>query len=86
MIRQTCDRCGTPENRGLLFYLRLVRPRDQALRTPRPKTECLCADCLYDTMRILIRPKPKAHRPVPDVPLDPPRDYVRDEVKRQLEG
>lgn len=86
MIRQTCDRCGTPENRGLLFYLRLVRPRDQALRTPRPKTECLCADCLYDTMRILTRPKTKPHRPAPDIPLDLDRVHVTQEVKRQLEG
>lgn len=86
MIRQTCDLCGAPENRTLLFYVRPVRPREQALRAPRPKTDCLCMVCLYETMRNLTHPKPKTRRPAPDIPLDPPRDYVRDEVKRQLEG
>lgn len=86
MIRQTCDLCGTPDNRALLFYVRPVRPRDKALSLPRPKTDCLCADCLYETMWGLTRPKRPTRRPAPDIPIDPPRDYVRDEIKRQLEG
>lgn len=77
MIRQTCDRCGIAENRAKLFYIRAVR---------KYRTQCLCAECLYDTMRHQARPSAAERRPAPDVPLDPPRDYVRDEVKKQLEG
>lgn len=77
MIRQTCDRCGIAENRAKLFYVRPVR---------KYRTQCLCAECLYDTMRHKVRPNANDPRPAPDVPLDPPRDYVRDEVQRQLEG
>lgn len=85
MIRQTCDRCGVAENRAKLFYIRPVRPREQALRVTRPRTECLCADCLYEVMRHQTRPNSKP-RPAPDVPLDPPRAKVSLEVKRQLDG
>lgn len=86
MIRQTCDLCGTSENRTLLFYVRPVRPREQAFRVPRPKTDCLCMTCLYETMRGLTRPKTKTRRPAPDIPIDGDRALVTQEVKRQLEG
>lgn len=86
MIRQTCDLCGAPDNRTLLFYVRPVRPRDKAHSLPRPKTDCLCADCLYETMRGLTRPKRPTRRPAPDIPLDVGRVLVTQEVKRQLEG
>lgn len=77
MMRQTCDRCGIAENRAKLFYIRPVR---------KYRTQCLCADCLYEAMRHQTRPNATDPRPAPDIPLDPPRDSVRDEVKRQLEG
>lgn len=77
MLRQTCDRCGASETRSNLYYIRPVR---------KYRTQCICADCLYDTMRHQTRPSTADPRPAPDIPLDPPRDYVRDEVKRQLEG
>ena len=76
MIRQTCDRCGIAENRAKLFYIRPVR---------KYRTQCLCADCLYDTMRHQTRPKSEP-RPAPDIPLDPPRATVTEEVRKQLEG
>ena len=77
MIRQTCDRCGIAENRAKLFYIRLVR---------KYRTECLCAECLYDTMRHHTRPNSTDRRPAPDIPLDPPRATVTEEVRKQLEG
>ena len=77
MIRQTCDRCGIAENRAKLFYIRAVR---------KYRTECLCAECLHDTMRKLARPNTTDRRPAPDIPLDPPRATVTKEVRKQLEG
>ena len=76
MIRQTCDRCGIAENRAKLFYIRAVR---------KYRTQCLCAECLHDTMRKLTRPI-ATDRPAPDIPLDPPRATVTEEVRKQLEG
>ena len=77
MIRQTCDRCGIAENRAKLFYIRAVR---------KYRTECLCAECLHDTMRHLTRPNSTDRRPAPDNPHDPPRAIVTEEVRKQLEG
>ena len=77
MIRQTCDQCGIAENRAKLFYVRPVR---------KYKTQCLCAECLYDTMRHKTRPNSTGRRPAPDIPLDPPRATVTEEVRKQLEG
>ena len=77
MIRQTCDRCGIAENRAKLFYIRPVR---------KYRTECLCAECLDATMRHNARPNPPDRRPAPDIPLDPPRATVTEEVRKQLEG
>lgn len=76
MIRQTCDRCGIAENRAKLFYIRPLR---------KYRTQCLCADCLYEVMRHQTRPNSKS-RPAPDIPLDPPRATVTEEVRKQLEG
>ena len=47
---------------------------------------CLCAECLYDTMRHQTRPTSTDRRPAPDIPLDPPRATVTEEVRKQLEG
>ena len=77
MIRQTCDRCGIAENRAKRFYNRAVR---------KYKTQCLCAECLHDTMRKLTRASATDRRPAPDIPLDPPRATVTEEVRKQLEG
>lgn len=77
MIRQTCDRCGVAENRAKLFYIRAVR---------KYRTQCLCAECLHDAMRHLTRPNATDRRPAPDIPLDPPRATVTEEVRKQLEG
>ena len=77
MIRQTCDRCGIAENRAKLFYIRAVR---------KYRTQCLCAECLHDTMRNLTRPNATDRRSAPDIPLDTPRATVTEEVRKQLEG
>ncbi len=77
MLRQTCDRCGVSETRAKLFYIRPVR---------KYRTQCLCCECLYDTMRHQTRPTSTERRPAPDVPLDPPRATVTEEVRKQLEG
>ena len=76
MIRQTCDRCGIAENRAKLVYRRHVS---------KYRTQCLGGECLYETMRHKIRPK-STDRPAPDIPLDPPRATVTEEVRKQLEG